>query len=120
MKILLDENLPRKLVAALRMDGQEAESIHTLRMQGLDNGRLYQFAQQNFDLCFTRDFGFAHNARQGPPPGRLKLLRVTLSQKPQDEFVAEFMVAFRASDWASFHHGDEWPSEGLTANKRIN
>ena len=47
-------------------------------MQGLDNGRLYQFAIQNFDLCFTRDVGFANNIRQGQPPTKLKLLRVTL------------------------------------------
>ncbi len=43
MKILLDENLPRKLIAALRAEGHEVESVHTLRMQGLDNGRLYEF-----------------------------------------------------------------------------
>jgi predicted nuclease of predicted toxin-antitoxin system len=109
VKILLDENLPRKLVAALRREGQEADSVHTLRMQGLDNGRLYQFAMQNFDLCFTRDSGFTHNARQGPPPARLKLLRVTLPQKPQDEFVTAFILAFQNSDWERFHHGDEWP-----------
>ena len=41
MKILLDENLPRKLVAALRAEGHEVESVITLRIQGLDNGRLY-------------------------------------------------------------------------------
>ena len=48
MKILLDENLPRKLVVSLHAEGHEVESIHTLRMQGLDNGKLYQFAIQNF------------------------------------------------------------------------
>jgi hypothetical protein len=61
VKILLDENLPRKLVAALRAEGHHVESVHTLRMQGLDNGALYRFASGNFDLCFTRDAGFAHN-----------------------------------------------------------
>jgi predicted nuclease of predicted toxin-antitoxin system len=84
VRILLDENLPRKLVAALQAEGHEVESVHTLRMQGLDNGRLYQYALQNFDICFTRDFGFAHNARQGQPPEKFKLLRVTLAQKPQE------------------------------------
>ena len=53
MKILLDENLPRKLVTALRAEGHEVESVITLRMQGLDNGRLYQFAIQNF-ACVSR------------------------------------------------------------------
>lgn len=109
MKILLDENLPRKLVVALRAEGHEVESVHTLRMHGLDNGRLYQFAIQNFELCFTRDFGFAHNVRQGSIPIRLKLLRVTLPQKPQDDFVAEFVTAFRATDFGQVQHGDDWP-----------
>jgi predicted nuclease of predicted toxin-antitoxin system len=109
LKILLDENLPQKLVAALRAAGHEAESVHTLRMQGLDNGKLYQFAIQNFDVCFTRDFGFAHNVRQGPPPPKFKLFRVTLPQKPQDEFVKDFVAAFRATDFNQFKHGDDWP-----------
>ena len=109
MRILLDENLPRKLVAVLRAEGHEVESVHTLRMQGLDNGKLYQFALQNFDICFTRDFGFANNVRQGPPPTGFKLLRVILPQQPQDEFVTGFISAFRASNWAQFRHGDDWP-----------
>lgn len=109
MKILLDENLPRKLVAALRAEGHDVESVHTLRMQGLDNGRLYEFAQASFDLCFTRDSGFANNVRQGQKPSRLKLLRVTLQQRPQEEFVLSFVSAFRMSDWAMVNHGDDWP-----------
>jgi predicted nuclease of predicted toxin-antitoxin system len=109
VKILLDENLPRKLVAALRSEGHEVESVHTLRMQGLDNGKLYQFAIQNFDICFTRDFGFIHNVRLSKAPEKFKLLRVLLPQKPQDEFVADFVLAFRASDIKKFQHGDDWP-----------
>lgn len=45
MKILREVNLPRKLVEASRREGQETDSVHTLRMQGLDNGRLYEFAR---------------------------------------------------------------------------
>jgi hypothetical protein len=40
VKILLDENLPRKLVEALRAEGHTVESVHTLKMDGLDNGKL--------------------------------------------------------------------------------
>lgn len=109
MKILLDENLPRKLVAALRAEGHDVESIHTLKIQGLENGSLYEFACDNFDVCFTRDAGFAHNVRQKTAPVRLKLLRVTVRQKPQDEFVADFVSAFRGSDWDSFSNGSDWP-----------
>jgi predicted nuclease of predicted toxin-antitoxin system len=109
VKILLDENLPRKLVDALRAEGHEVESVHTLRMQGLDNGRLYRFAVENFELCFTRDFGFTNNVRQGTTPVGFKLLRVTLTQKPQDEFIADFITAFHAIDLKQFQHGDDWP-----------
>ena len=109
MKILLDENLPRKLVAALRAEGHEVESVHTLRLDGLENGKLYEFACDNFDLCFTRDVAFATYVRQGGQPARLKLLRVTLRQKPQDEFVLNFISVFRASDWGQFGQGEDWP-----------
>jgi predicted nuclease of predicted toxin-antitoxin system len=109
VKILLDENLLRKLVAALRAEGHEVESVITLRMQGLDNGKLYQFAIQNFEVCFTRDFGFINNVRQGKVPEKFKLLRVTLGQKPQDEFINDFISAFRAVDLKKFQHGDDWP-----------
>jgi predicted nuclease of predicted toxin-antitoxin system len=109
VKNLLDENLPRKLVAALRGEGHEVESVVTLRMQGLDNGRLYRLAIQNFEFCFTRDSGFANNARQGNPPPNFKLLRGTLPQRPQDLFIADFLAVFRSTDWKEFRHGDDWP-----------
>ena len=64
MKILLDENLPQKLVAALRREGYEVESVHTLRLQGLDNGEALRFARDRFDLCFTRDAGFRNLVRR--------------------------------------------------------
>jgi predicted nuclease of predicted toxin-antitoxin system len=110
VKILLDENLPRKLVDALRAEGHLVESIHTLRMQGLDNGTLYRHAVTNFDLCFTRDAGFINNVRQGSAPANdFKLIRVVLRQKPQDEFVRDFLSAFRSTDWKIQRHGSDWP-----------
>jgi predicted nuclease of predicted toxin-antitoxin system len=109
VRILLDENLPRKLVTALRAEGHQAESVLTLHLQGLDNGRLYQFALQNYDVCFTRDFGFAKNVRQGKAPPGFKLLRVTLPQKSQDEFILDFITAFRETDFGQLSHGGDWP-----------
>jgi hypothetical protein len=43
------------------------------------------------------------------PPEKFKLLRVTLKQKPQDEFIKDFIAAFRAADLNGFEHGDDWP-----------
>jgi hypothetical protein len=60
-------------------------------------------------ICFTRDFGFIHNVRQAPVPEKFKLLRVTLEQKPQDQFVSDFISEFRATDLSNFRHGDDWP-----------
>jgi len=93
----------------LRAEGHEVESVITLRMQGLDNGKLYEFARQNFRICFTRDFGFTHNVRHGKPPKNFQLLRVTLEQKPQDEFIKDFIAAFRTADLNQYQHGDNWP-----------
>ena len=87
MKIFLDGNLPRKLVEALRAEGHDVESVHTLHLQGLANGKLYEFAKESFDLGFTRDSGFANAVRGASRSTRLRLLRVTLVQKPQDEAV---------------------------------
>ena len=111
MKILIDENLPRKLVEALQAEGQEADSVHTLHQQGIDNGRLYALACREYDLCFTRDAGFIHNARQGAPPVRLKMLRVVIPQQAQDEFVKVFITHFRATLWTEYEHGVDWPRQ---------
>jgi hypothetical protein len=35
VKILLDENMPHKLVAALRTEGHDADSVHTLLGLGI-------------------------------------------------------------------------------------
>ena len=111
MKILIDENLPRKLVEALRAEGHEAESVHTLHQQGIDNGALYALACREYDLCFTRDAGFIHNSRQGTRPVRLKMLRVVIPQQVQDEFVRVFITHFRATVWADYEHGADWPKQ---------
>ena len=84
MRILLDENIPHKLVAALRGEGNEVESVNTLRLKELENGKFYEFARDDFDLCFTRDAGFASDVQKISSAARLKVLRVTLRQKPQE------------------------------------
>ena len=59
MKILIDENLPLKLAAALREVGHEADSVHALHLLGIEDGEFYRLACEEYDLCFTRDHGFA-------------------------------------------------------------
>ena len=109
MKILLDENLPESLLAALRNFGHQVDSINHLKFKGLDNGTLYRQVAKNYDLCFTRDAGFAHNVRQMRDQFQVKVLRVIVPQQRVELFVPAFINAFRRSDWARYSNGANWP-----------
>jgi len=110
LRILLDENLPRNssLHCAQKVTRSNPFTHSGCRVWTTRN--FTEFAQASFDLCFTRDSGFANIVRQRSKPTRLKLLRVTLQQNPQDEFVLDFVSAFRVSNWGKLSHGDDWPS----------
>ena len=108
MRILLDENMPRKLLVVLVAEGHEVDSVKSLQLQGIDNGALYQFAASNYDLCFTRDAEFSRRV-QSQPTARLKLVHVIIPQTRQDEFVQQFLTAFLKTDWSRRNSGDDWP-----------
>lgn len=72
MKILLDENTPESLVGALEDLGQKVDSVNNLKLKGIENGTLYRQVAVEYELCFTRDAGFAHNVRQIRDPSRVK------------------------------------------------
>ena len=78
MKILLDENLPESLVAALQRLGHQVDSVNSLRLKGLDNGTLYRQIAQSYELCFTKDASFAHNVQRMRQPSQVKVLRVVI------------------------------------------
>jgi predicted nuclease of predicted toxin-antitoxin system len=109
VKILLDENMPRKLQNALFAEGHEVHSVRSLRLDGIDNGALYELATREYDLCFTRDAEFASRVRESETSTRLKLLRVIIPQTRQEEFVGQFVALFRQTDWMEYANGDEWP-----------
>ena len=54
MRILLDENLPEALVAALTSLGHQVDSVNSLGLKGLDDSTLYREVAQGYDLCLTR------------------------------------------------------------------
>jgi hypothetical protein len=78
VRILLDENMPRKLRDALIAEGHEVDSVRSLRMDGIDNGALYELAARDYDLCFTRDAAFVNRVRESMASTHLKLVRVVL------------------------------------------
>lgn len=109
MRILLDENLPESLVLRLRAIGHHVDSVNSLRLKGLDNGTLYRKVAKGYDLCFTRDAGFARSVQMVQTRVQVKLLRVTLPQTKANQFVATFIQLFESADWSRYVSGDDWP-----------
>jgi len=109
MRIFLDENMPQRLLGALRALGHEVESVNTLAWTGVANGELYGRVVDDFDLLFTKDEEFARRSGASLPQGRVRVLRVTLRQQPQETYVAEFLLYFQQSDLDQFACGDAWP-----------
>jgi predicted nuclease of predicted toxin-antitoxin system len=110
VRILLDEYMPRKLLTALVAEGHEVDSVRSLQLQGIDNGALYELAATNYDLCFTRDAEFSIRV-QSKPTARLKVVHVVIPQTRQDEFVQQFLIAFRNMGWSKLKTGDDWPTK---------
>lgn len=109
MKILFDENMPQKLVEVIREEGYEVESVYSLGIAGVKNGDLYRVAQNQYDLLFTKDNAFNEWAKKIKDDHRVKYMFVTLPQKSQDQFVTDFVVNFRKTDWLKHVHGNAWP-----------
>jgi len=99
------------LLAALVAEGHEVDSVKSLQLAGIDNGTLYELAASNYDLCLTRDAEFSRRVRLSKPAARLKLVHVVIPQVRQDEFVQQFLTAFRKADWSSHKSSDDWPAE---------
>ena len=53
MRVLLDEQMPRDLVAELI--GHEARTVGQLGWKGIGNGELLAQASENFDVLLTMD-----------------------------------------------------------------
>ena|ERR1051325_5454520 len=102
-------NLPRKLRAVLIAEGHDVDSVRSLQLQGIDNGGLYQFAASSYDLCFTRDAEFSKRVATSKQIVRVKLVRVGIPQTRQDEFVQQFLIEFRKTDWSKHSSGQDWP-----------
>ncbi len=58
MRVLLDENLPRKL--KWRLEGVEAMTVPERGWNGVGNGKLLRRAAQEFDALLTMDRGLEY------------------------------------------------------------
>ena len=73
--------MPESLAGALEDLGHEVDSVNNLKLKGIDNGTLYRQVAVDYELCFTRNAGFAHNVRQMRDPSRVKVLCVIVPQQ---------------------------------------
>jgi len=93
VRILLDDNMPESLRRALVELGHEVDSVASLRLKGIDNGRLYQEVAHRYDLCFSKDRSFVQSVRAIDRPGAVRGLRVTIAQAPRGRFTQAFVEA---------------------------
>src|SRR4029434_7249151 len=96
VKILLDENMPESLVSTLKDLGHEVDSVNHLKLKGLDNGTLYRQVAVQYDLCFTRDAGFAHNVRQIRDPSQVRVLRVIFPNSVPNHSFRLLLMLFKS------------------------
>ncbi len=94
MKILLDENLPDGLIEPLKTLGHSVESVNSLGLKGIDNGALYREVAAQYDMCFTKDRGFARNVQTVSQVGSTKVLLVVLPQQPENNSSRHFLMLF--------------------------
>jgi hypothetical protein len=100
--------MPESLLGALANLGHEVDSVNHLKLKGLDNGTLYRQVAIGYDLCFTRDAGFAHNV-QMRDPSQVKVLHVIIPQQKVESFIPAFIDALQRSDGSRYSNGDNWP-----------
>jgi hypothetical protein len=110
VRILLDENLPEALVAPLRGLGHVVDSVGSLKLKGLDNGRLYREIASQYDLFFTKDREFATQVSDFAERTSVKVVLTVIRQQPAPGFIAAFVDAFSETDWAATPLVGEWPA----------
>jgi len=110
VRILLDENLPEGLVEPLRSLGHIVDSVGSLGLKGLANGRLYREVASGYDLFFTKDREFATRVEALTDPARVVVVLTLIPQQPEAQFVAMFLQEFTSTDWPSSALVREWPA----------
>jgi hypothetical protein len=110
VRILLDENLPEGLIEPLRRLGHDVDSVGSLGLKGLANGRLYREVAPGYDLFFTKDREFAARVEALTALARVRVVLTVIPQQPEAQFVSVFLRAFNSTDWSATAPVQEWPT----------
>ncbi len=109
MKIVVDENIPRRTVDALRAMKHEVIDLRQTDNKGADDAKLWEVAQQNGALIITTDKGFVR--RQSAPHSGILVVR--LRQPNRDRIHSRVMAAMAAFTENS------WPGQTVVMRDRV-
>ena len=75
LKVLVDENLPRRLAAFLKANGFETKDVRDVGLKGASDRNILAWAAQHEFLILTGDVGFASVKRFPPNHFGIMVLR---------------------------------------------
>lgn len=101
MRILLDENLPSDLVAALRDGGHDVETVSSLNLAGRPDGEVWFAAQKSGRVLMTQDIRFV-DARMFIPGAHAGIILVRLAQNGARMLIARISKVFASEDVESW------------------
>lgn len=101
MRILLDENLPIRLVAALRALGHDVEHVYTKDLSGRPDPDVMALAQREERFLITLDRRFA-DARLFTPGTHAGVLFVRLKHPARRALFEKVRSLFEAEDVESW------------------
>lgn len=100
MRIIVDENIPRRTVAELRAQGHKVVDLRGSSKEGVDDDTLWQMAQQHRALLITTDKGFARFRGQEHWGVLIIRLRQPNVRRIHNR-ILQVLDHFNRSDWRS-------------------
>lgn len=110
MKLLLDENLSRRLIPFLQVDYSGSSQVSLLGLEQATDREIWEFARDNGFVIVTRDADFGElSALLGQPPqviwlrvpnpSKAAILNLLCAQRPQIErvLVADMLACVELS-----------------------
>lgn len=101
MNIKLDENLPARLVAALRALGHEIDTVYAERLNGQIDSTVWNATQAAQRFFITQDLDFS-DIRRYAPGTHAGLLLVRLARPSREALFERMVTVFRTEnveDW---------------------
>ena len=109
MRILVDENIPRMTVGALRETGHDVEDIRGTSLQGMTDEDLLCLAQREQRLLITTDKGFARHRDHA----HYGLLIICLRQPNRQRIHERVLQAMNLSA------EKDWPGQVVTVRDQV-